>query len=57
MLLPNAMTFHNASVGTDVFFGIGGLVLSYKLLEYFEKSKRFNIVYFIALRFMRYVQF
>ncbi|XP_033222639.1 uncharacterized protein LOC117176494 [Belonocnema kinseyi] len=52
---PLGMTYHNGSIIVDGFLGIGGLVLSYQLLEYLEKSKRLNMPFLIINRFVRYV--
>lgn len=49
------MIFHNGSIIVDAFFGYGGLVLSYQLLDYLEhSSKNFNVFLLILKRFIRY---
>ncbi|XP_033222638.1 uncharacterized protein LOC117176493 [Belonocnema kinseyi] len=50
---PLGIMFHNGSIIVDGFLGIGGLVLSYQLLEYLEKSKRLNVPFLIINRFVR----
>ncbi|XP_051158032.1 O-acyltransferase like protein-like isoform X2 [Leptopilina boulardi] len=44
---------HNGAVLMDGFLGLGGLLLSFSLLEYWNISKKFNFIFLILKRLVR----
>ncbi|XP_043465527.1 O-acyltransferase like protein-like [Leptopilina heterotoma] len=45
--------FHNVPIIVDGFFGVGGLLLSYYLLDYLNESKIINIMLLVIKRLVR----
>ncbi|XP_014215126.1 nose resistant to fluoxetine protein 6-like [Copidosoma floridanum] len=52
--IPSFVMVHNGPIIVDGFFGIGGLLTCYVILDQFQKSKNIN---FFGLTFIRFLRF
>ncbi|XP_033221998.1 O-acyltransferase like protein-like isoform X2 [Belonocnema kinseyi] len=55
IVAPTTSFIFNGTIIVDGFLGIGGMMLSYQLLEFLERSKQLNVVLLIMNRLMRLV--
>ncbi|XP_024944250.1 nose resistant to fluoxetine protein 6 isoform X2 [Cephus cinctus] len=50
---PSAMMVHNGTVIVDAYFGIGGLLVAYGILQELDKKKKISVIGLILVRFLR----